>query len=134
MHRLVTVAFASALLIIASSDAFARGGHGGGFAARGSHFGGNFSGRFHNFSGRFHGGNSRFHGGNIRAGSFGGVRTGHASDFRSHHSLQGARVLNRHLDHHNRFNNQLLIYGGYSSYCHPVWNGYAWASNCNLDY
>jgi hypothetical protein len=127
MYRLViAVALAGSLSIISSSDAFARGGRGGGgggggHIGHGFHFGGNFAGRLQ--------------GGANRAVSLGGNRGGPASGFRPlPRSLAGAHVLNRHINHHRRFQDKIIIFGGYGTSCYPVWNGYAWVSSCGLGY
>ena len=130
MYRLViAVAFASSLSITSTSDALAKGGgHGGGGGGggrvgvgHGFHFGGNFGGKFQ--------------GGGNRAASLGGIRGGSATGFRPFpNSLARAHILNRHLAHHRRFQEKIIIFGGYGANCYPVWNGYAWISSCGLGY
>jgi len=135
-RRVIAVAFASTLSIIAASYALAfgrGGGHGGGGRGVGGHVvGGSHVGRGSHFAGHSAG---RLHGGGARGGSLGGVRGGLASGFRPlPHSLQGARFLNKHLDHQRNFQNKILIYGGYDNNCYPEWNGYAWESSCGFRY
>jgi len=127
MYRLViAVALASSLSIVSSSDALARGGRGGGVGG-GAHVGHGF-----HFSGNFAG---KFQGGGNRAASLGGIRGGSATGFRPFpNSLARAHILNRHLAHHRRFQEKIIIFGGYGANCYPVWNGYAWISSCGLGY
>src|SRR5262245_51300534 len=107
MYRLViAVALASSLSIISSSDAFAKGGGrgggggGGGHVGHAFHFGGNFVGRNQGVGNR--------------AASLSGIRGGPGSGFRPlPHSLAGARFLNKHIDHQRRFQNKIIILGGY---------------------
>lgn len=106
MYSFVAVAFASALLILVPSEAFARGGGQGG-----GHGGG-------------HVGFSVGHVG----GSFGAVRAGSVG-FRA---LPSWHVVHHRRHNRNVFINVFI--GGYSSYdCYPVWNGYRWI-NCDYGY
>src|SRR5262245_10256213 len=114
MYRLViAVALGSSLSIISSREVLARGGRGGGGGVVGHvgrgvgpgfQFGGNFAGKFQ--------------GGGQHAASLGAIRGGPASGFRPvPHSLHGARFLNRHIDHHRRFQEKIIIFGGYGTSC-----------------
>jgi hypothetical protein len=131
MYRLViAVALAGSLSITSSSDALARGGRGGGGGGGGGHVGHGVGPGFH-FGGNFAG---RHQGVGNRAASLGGIRGGPGSGFRPFpNSLHGAHFLNKHFNHQRRFQDKIIIYGGYGSNCYPVYNGNAWVSSCGLD-
>jgi hypothetical protein len=63
------------------------------------------------------------------------MRAGSASGFRAFpNSLQGGRLLNKHIDHQRHFQNKIFLFGGYDNNCYPVWNGTAYVSSCGLLY
>jgi hypothetical protein len=125
MYRAVTIALASALLILAPSAVLARGGggHGGGGSGGGGHGGGGFGGG--------HGGFSSGHTGR----TFSAVHTGPVG-FRAMPGASHGAHVNRHVVAH-RFHRRKVFIGGFGDsyyYCYPVWNGYAWVNSCNYDY
>jgi hypothetical protein len=129
MYRAVTIALASALLILAPSAVLARGGggHGGGGSGGGGHGGGGFGGGHGGFSGGFSSGHT--------GRTFSAVHTGPVGFRAMPGAWRGAHV-NRHVVAH-RFHRRKVFIGGFGDsyyYCYPAWNGYAWVNSCNYDY
>jgi hypothetical protein len=134
MYRAVTIALASALMILAPSELLARGGGGGGHGGGGG-FGGGFGGGHAGFSGVGGGGfGGGFRGGpaGFSGGHMGRMQAGSAG-FRA---MPGAQ-FNRHVGAHRFHRKNFFFIGGDNGYyysCYPVWNGYAWVNYCGYDY
>src|SRR5262245_2237606 len=150
MYRAVTIALASALLILAPTEILARGGggHGGGGGGGGHGGGGGFGGGHGGggFAGSFGGGRAAFAGGHMgRMGGAGPVgfhaMSGPAVARATPGAWRGARFDRHVAGHrfHHRFPHRKVIfiggYGGdYYSSCYPVWNGYRWVNSCDYGY
>jgi hypothetical protein len=136
MYRAISIALASALLILAPGDVLARGGGGGGGHGGGGGGHGGGGGGHGGFGGGFGGGHAGFSGGHM-----GRMHTGPAGPvgFRAMPGgWRGAR-FDRHVAV-NRFNHRhrkVFFIGGYGGdyySCYPVWNGYVWYNSCDYGY
>jgi hypothetical protein len=119
MHRSVTIALASALVILAPSEVLARGGggHGGGGGGHGGGFGG-------------------FGGGGGHVGHAMGMGHVGAVGFRAMPGAMHGGRFDRHVVG-NRFHHRKVFFiGGDGDYysCWPIWNGYYWVNSCGYGY
>src|SRR5262245_23419082 len=148
MYRAVTIALASAFLILAPTELLARGGGGGhGGGGGGGHGGGGGGHGGGGHGGGYGGGHAGFSGGH--GGGFGGGRAGFSGGHAGHmHAAPAGRAgfqampgsrhgagFNRHA--HRFHNNRRIFIGGDGGYywgCYPIWNGYAWVNYCGYNY
>jgi hypothetical protein len=127
MYRVLSIALASALLILAPGEVLARGGGGHGGGGGGGGHGGGFGGGF----GGGHAGFSGGHSGRMQAGPAGPV--GFRAMSGAGHGAHFGRPVAGHPFHHRR----AFFIGGYGGdyyACYPVWNGYVWVNSCDYGY
>ena len=127
MYRAMSIALASALLILAPGEVLARGGGGGhGGGGHGGGMGGSFGGGHAGFS----------------SGHMGRMLNGGPVGFRAMpgvaRAMPGGRHVARFDRHGNRFHNRRVFFvngfGGDYYSCYPVWNGYVWYNSCDYGY
>src|SRR5262245_52572167 len=138
MYRAISIALASALLILAPAEVLARGGGGGGHGGGGGGHGGGMGGGMGGG-----GGHASFSGGHMGMGrTFSGVQG--PVGFRAMPGVarampgawHGAR-FNRHVAPHRFHHRKVFFVNGFGSdyyACYPVWNGYAWYNSCDYGY